>query len=80
MITEHREFKRRNNTGLILLSDPSRDTIKKYGIFNPDDAAGVFPSIFILDKEGRIRWMYIGKDAADRPGIEVVLDALKKVP
>ncbi len=37
------------------------------------------PSIFILDKEGKIRYMHVGKDAQDRPPDETILAEVKKL-
>ena len=63
-----------------ILSDAEKKTITEYGIVNAAEHGGIaHPSIFILDKEGRIRYMHVGKDAQDRPPDETILDELKKV-
>ena len=63
-----------------LLSDSDRSVIKTYGILNPLEHDGIAkPSIFIIDKEGRIRYMYVGKDPSDRPPDETILEEIKKV-
>lgn len=63
-----------------ILSDVEKKTITDYGIVNAAEHGGIaHPSIFILDKEGRIRYMYVGKDASDRPPDETIIVEVKKV-
>ena len=63
-----------------ILSDAEKKTITEYGIVNAAEHGGIaHPSIFVLDKEGRIRYMHVGKDAQDRPPDETILVELKKV-
>ena len=63
-----------------ILSDSQKKTIADYGIVNAAEHGGIaHPSTFILDKEGRIRYMYVGKDAADRPPDETIIQEVKKV-
>ena len=63
-----------------ILSDAEKKTITEYGIVNAAEHGGIaHPSIFILDKEGRIRYMHVGKDAQDRPPDETILVEVKKV-
>ena len=63
-----------------ILSDAEKKTITEYGIVNAAEHGGIaHPSIFILDKEGRIRYMHVGKDAQDRPPDETILVEVKKL-
>ncbi len=63
-----------------ILSDADKKTITEYGIVNAAEHGGIaHPSIFVLDKEGRIRYMYVGKNAQDRPPDETILVELRKV-
>jgi peroxiredoxin len=63
-----------------ILSDVEKKTITEYGIVNAAEHGGIaHPSIFILDKEGRIRYMHVGKDASDRPPDETIIVEVKKV-
>ena len=63
-----------------ILSDAEKKTITEYGIVNAAEHGGIaHPSIFVLDKEGRIRYMHVGKDAQDRPPDETIVQELKKV-
>lgn len=63
-----------------ILSDSEKKVIISYGILNADEHGGIaHPSIFIVDKQGRIRYLHIGKDATDRPSDEAILEEVKKV-
>jgi peroxiredoxin len=63
-----------------ILSDAEKKTITEYGIVNAAEHGGIaHPSVFILDKEGRIRYMYVGKDASDRPPDDTLIIEVKKV-
>jgi len=63
-----------------LLSDEDHKTIIAYGILNAQEHGGIaHPSIFILDKDGRIRYLYVGKNPTDRPEDEAIIDEVKKV-
>jgi peroxiredoxin len=63
-----------------ILSDAEKKTITEYGIVNAAEHGGIaHPSIFVLDKQGRIRYMHVGKDAQDRPPDETIVEELKKV-
>lgn len=63
----------------VTLSDPRRVAIHAYGLLNPHDVlvpmeGGVaYPTTLILDKNGVVRWRYIGRDLADGPETAVVL-------
>ena len=67
------------------LSDPQRRVIHAYGLLNPKDVlvpaeGGIaYPSTYILDKNGVVRWRYIGTDLADRPDIDLVMQQFDKV-
>lgn len=63
-----------------ILSDADRAVIKSYGILNAKEHDGIaHPSIFIVDKQGRIRYLYVGQDAGDRPSDDSLLEEVKKV-
>lgn len=67
------------------LSDPQRQAIHAYGLLNPQDVlvpaeGGLsYPTTYILDKNGVVRWRYIGRDLADRPDTDRVLRAFTTV-
>jgi peroxiredoxin len=63
-----------------ILSDSDKKIITSYGILNAQEHGGIaHPSIFILDKTGRIRFLHVGKDPQDRPSDEAILEEIKKV-
>ena len=63
-----------------ILSDADKKTIAAYGIVNAAEHDGIaHPSIFILDKEGRIRYLHVGKDPQDRPPDETIIEEVKKL-
>ena len=63
-----------------ILSDADKKVITSYGILNAAEQGGIaHPSIFIVDREGRIRFLHVGKDAQDRPPDETILEELKKL-
>lgn len=37
------------------------------------------PSTFVIDSSGKIRYLYVGRDADDRPSLDRVLDEVKKL-
>ncbi len=51
-----------------VLSDPSGEVIKAYGVWNPGEGGIAKPSLFLVGREGSIVWSYVGEDFADRPG------------
>lgn len=63
-----------------ILSDADKQVITSYGILNAAEHDGIaHPSIFIVDREGKIRFMHIGKDPQDRPPDETILEEVKKI-
>ena len=59
-----------------ILSDSSRTHIRAYDVLHPQEGIAR-PSLFVLDRDGVIRWQYVGTSAADRPALEDVLDQLR---
>ena len=63
-----------------ILSDSDKKTIAAYGIVNAAEHNGIaHPSVFILDREGKIRFLHVGKDAQDRPSDEAIIEEVKKI-
>jgi len=62
-----------------VLSDSDRSVIKSYGILNAKEHDGIaHPSTFIVDKNGRIQFLHVGKDPQDRPTDDVLIEEIKK--
>lgn len=36
------------------------------------------PSKFLINKQGKIVWTYIGKDKTDRPSIDMMMEEIEK--
>ena len=61
-----------------IVSDNSRNFIRQYNVLHPQEGIAR-PSMFVIDKTGKIVWSYVGKDASDRPEIATVLQRLQSV-
>lgn len=60
-----------------LLSDWKRATTKDYGIYNEESGYGA-RATFVIDKEGKIQYMEVGKTAVDPTGAYQACDLLQK--
>jgi thioredoxin-dependent peroxiredoxin len=64
----------------IVLSDPDRSVIDRYGVGDPDDPEGraiARPAIFLIDPGGIVRFAHLGEYPRDRPTLDLVLLALE---
>jgi peroxiredoxin len=74
-------FAQKNNINFDLLSDYSRNTVKAYGV-NHDDFAGMpgytaaKRSVFVLDKEGVVRWAWVAETPKNEPDYAAVKKAV----
>ncbi len=66
-----------------LLIDEDRKLTKGLGLFTTDwsgsKAEQLIPSVFVLDKQGIVRFKYIGQNTWDRPGWEYMEKVLQLV-
>lgn len=62
-----------------LLEDPGHKTIDRYGLLNPQlvDRGLPHPAVFVIDKEGIVRWKFVETDYKIRAANEQILQALK---
>lgn len=60
-----------------LLSDWKRKTTKDYGLYNEENGYGN-RGTFVVDKEGKIQHIELGRTAIDPTGAFQVCDALQK--
>lgn len=58
-----------------LISDPQRRVIRQFGALHPTEKIAR-PAIFLIDTRGVVRLVFIGKDSADRPPIQAIIQAL----
>lgn len=60
-----------------LLSDWKRKTVKDYGIYN-EESGYAARATFVIDKEGKIQHVELGRSAIDPTGAYQVCDLLLK--
>jgi peroxiredoxin (alkyl hydroperoxide reductase subunit C) len=60
-----------------LLSDWKRQTTKDYGLYNETNGYGT-RATFVVDKDGKIQHVEVGRTAIDPTGAYQVCDALQK--
>ena len=61
-----------------VLSDVYKNFIRQYGVLHPVEGIAR-PSMFVVNKDGKIVWNYVGSEASDRPPINTVLQQLEAV-
>ena len=78
-----KRFKEENNFKVDLIADRGAKIAKEYDVYIFAKGAGknikmkqAFPSKFLIDKDGKIIWTYIGKDKTDRPSIELMQEVI----
>ena len=59
-----------------ILYDPGAGVIQDFGVYTGKLAK---PSTFVIDKDGVIRWKYIGANKNDRPSPGDVIQQLKAI-
>jgi peroxiredoxin len=65
-----------------VLSDPELRAIDRYGVRHDDEPEGrpiARPSVFVLDREGVVRFAHVGAAPRDRPPLDLVLLALESM-
>jgi peroxiredoxin len=62
-----------------VLSDTEHKVVDQYGVYNLLGDSLATPSVFIIDTEGVIRWVYVGQSAGDRPSNEMILEQLRSL-
>jgi peroxiredoxin Q/BCP len=67
----------RNTPLTTFLVDIHKQAAYAYDVLTTD-RKDVKPSTFVIDKDGVIRWAYLGKDPQDQPDVQVVLTEAKK--
>ena len=62
-----------------ILYDSSENVPKEYGVFNLLGDGLATTSTFIIGKDGRIGFQYVGARISDQPPTERVIDELRRV-
>ena len=77
------KFKLENEFTIDLIADRGAKIAKDYDVywFAPGGGGSLsskqaVPSKFLINKEGKIVWTYIGKDKTDRPSIEMMMEVI----
>ncbi len=79
-----KKFQDENKLTFTLLSDHSKETIKKYGIVH-SKFIGIpgldvsKRSVFIVDKDGKIAYAWVSEDPGKEPNYEEIKEKLKTV-
>ncbi len=63
-----------------VLSDPDLTSVFAYGVFHENEPRGrriPRPSTFIIGRDGKVKYAYIGESTSDRPEIATVMDELR---
>lgn len=61
-----------------LLSDGRGELAKLCGLWNDEESVAI-PTIVVVDRNGEIRYLYVGSDFADRPGDEEIFTVFDKL-
>ncbi len=78
------EFAKQNKLNFELLSDANREISKKYGALHENfvNVAGLTASkrsVFVLDKEGTVKYAWVSEDPGKEPDYEAVKKELSKI-
>lgn len=78
-----REGVERDRLPFAVLADESLATIDRYGVRHLDEPEGraiARPAVFVLDRDGVVRFAHVGEAPRDRPNHDLVLLALEAIP
>ncbi len=59
-----------------VLSDSLRTYINAYDVLHPQEGIAR-PSAFIIDREGTIRWEFVGMSASERAPMGIIMNELR---
>jgi peroxiredoxin len=65
-----------------LLADTELTTIRDYGLYHVDEPKGrhlPYPTTYLIDTEGRLRWRYVGTETRDRPTLDDLRRAMERL-
>jgi peroxiredoxin len=51
--------------------------IKRFGVYDTLNGGYATPSVFVIDKNGDVRWEYVGRHYNDRPTNQQVIAQLE---
>ncbi len=59
-----------------LLSDPGHRVIDRYGLLNPAGRGWPHPTVYLIDRQGTVRWKFTEINYKIRPTNAMILTAL----
>jgi peroxiredoxin len=79
----NKAFADANKLPFVILSDYTRETIKKYDVFHEDYASlkgytVAKRSVFILDEEAKLQYKWISEDPAKEPNYNQITGQLRR--
>jgi peroxiredoxin len=78
-----RESIARDRLPFVVLSDEGLAVIDAWGVRHHDEPEGraiARPAVFVLDRDGVVRFAHVGEAPRDRPPADLVLLALETIP
>ena len=77
------EFLAEHPVSFPFLLDETRRVVRAYGVYRAigTDALNIaHPATFIVDRQGKIRMIYVGMDQKDRMPVKAILEVLRTIP
>ena len=62
-----------------VLYNPDADVVRQYGVFDLMGDGLATPSTFLIDRQGNIRWKYVGSSISDRASSQEIISKLKEL-
>ena len=73
------ELATRLGLGFPILADPDGDVIRAFGVWHASRKIAL-PAVFVIDREGVIRWRRVSSSVTDRPTEDEVLEVVGRIP
>lgn len=76
------DYRQTKGLALPILVDPDRSVIKRYGVYHRFGLTAfniARPATFIIDRDQRLRFVYVGKGQSDRPDPATLVAELEKL-
>lgn len=70
------KMRQKSGASFALLADPTLEVIESWGVADAENQIA-YPATFVVDTEGKIRYVHIGEDKKDRPVLEDVLTVVR---
>jgi len=67
------------NLAFTVLPDADWEIFGLYGLERPKDQKEILPAVFIINKDKKIAYSFVGKNYTDRPSIGTLISEVKKL-